>query len=58
MESTSIPEDFYEYSFRVIEGNNIFYELRCLISFSDVDSDSTKKVYGQIYSRHGVNHKS
>ena len=42
-ESNSIPEYFHEDSFGVIEVNNILYELSCLISFSDIDSDSTKK---------------
>ena len=42
-ESTSIPNDFHEDSFGIIEVNNILYELCCLVSFSSIDSDSNIK---------------
>ena len=57
-EWTSITDDFHEDQFGVIEVNNILYELHCLIYFSNIDSDSTNKWHGKIYSRHGGNYKS
>ena len=56
-ESNSITKYFHENSFLVIEVNNILYELCCLVSFWEIDSDSTNKWNVQFYSCHGRNHK-
>ena len=43
--STSIPDYFHKDSFEYIKVNNILYELRCRISFSNIDYDSTKMAW-------------
>ena len=54
----TIPGDFCEDGYMVIEIDNVEYELVSLIYVSDIDQRHNRNWVGNVYARHGGTFKS